>query len=67
MVKHQVLKNINHLTAGNFLNARVVVKGCGDKSIGFYAYAEITRILLPVVKSIMFGEPCSTVPVYKKK
>ncbi|HZI01725.1 MAG TPA: DUF2480 family protein, partial [Flavisolibacter sp.] len=32
-----------------------------------YAYAEITKLLLPVTKSVMYGEPCSTVPVYKKK
>jgi hypothetical protein len=46
---------------------RVVVKGCGDLSIGAFAYMEITKRLRPVVKSIMYGEPCSTVPVYKKK
>ncbi|HTI11398.1 MAG TPA: DUF2480 family protein [Puia sp.] len=49
-----------------FLDKRVVVKGCGDLSVGAFAYMEITRKLRPVVKSIMYGEPCSTVPVYKK-
>ncbi len=44
----------------------IVVKGCGDLEISNAIYAEITRMLKPVVKSIMYGEPCSTVPVYKK-
>lgn len=44
----------------------IVVKGCGDLEISNSIYAEITRLLKPMVKSIMYGEPCSTVPVYKK-
>ena len=50
-----------------FADKRVVVKGCGDLPVGGFAYMEIARRLRPVVKSIMYGEPCSTVPVYKKK
>jgi hypothetical protein len=50
-----------------FTDQRVVVKGCGDHSIGAYAYLEATRILRPHVKTLMYGEPCSTVPVYKRK
>lgn len=50
-----------------YTDKRVVVKGCGDLSIGGFAYMEIAKRLRPVVKSIMYGEPCSTVPVYKKK
>ncbi len=48
-------------------NARVVVKGCGDKPVPTFAYAELTRLLKPRVKTLMYGEPCSTVPIYKKK
>ena len=44
----------------------VVVKGCGDLDISETIYGEITRRLMPRVKSLMFGEPCSTVPVYKR-
>jgi len=50
-----------------FTDKRVVVKGCGDLSVGGFAYLEIARRLRPVVKSIMYGEACSNVPVYKKK
>ncbi len=49
-----------------FRDKRVVIKGCGDISIPVSAYTEISRMLRPVVKSLMYGEPCSTVPVYKK-
>jgi len=62
-----VLKRINELNPDDYLDKRVVIKGCGDLQIDSSAYAEITKILVPVVKSIMYGEPCSTVPVYKKK
>lgn len=50
-----------------YRDARVVVKGCSDKDIPPYVYVEITRRLRPLVKSLMFGEPCSTVPLYKQK
>ena len=45
----------------------VCVKGCGDKAVPAAAYMELTRLLQPVAKRIMYGEPCSTVPIYKKK
>jgi hypothetical protein len=61
------IKNIAALDPEQFRDQRIVVKGCGDKTVSETAYVEITRILRPVAKSIMYGEPCSTVPVYKKK
>ena len=61
------LKNISAIDTNKFSDQRVVIKGCGDLAIEDFAYLEITKLLLPVVRSIMYGEPCSTVPVYKRK
>ena len=61
------LKNLDKIDAKEFEGKRVVVKGCGDKKIPETAFVEITKILRPVVKSIMYGEPCSTVPIFKSK
>jgi hypothetical protein len=65
--EQQLLENINTLNINEYNDQRVVIKGCGDTPIGESAYIAITQKLRPVVKSIMYGEPCSTVPVYKKK
>lgn len=59
-------ESLSHFDAEQFRDARVVVKGCGDKPVPKTAYIELVRKLQPVVKSIMYGEPCSTVPIYKK-
>ena len=67
LINTLLLKNIQKIDAKEFEGKRVVVKGCGDKKIPEAAYVEITKILYPVAKSIMFGEPCSTVPIFKRK
>jgi len=48
-------------------NAKVVIKGCSKVQVPISSYVEVTNRLRPVASSIMFGEPCSTVPVFKKK
>lgn len=65
--KHLLVKNIEAIDAAEYNDQRVVVKGCGETPIDAIAYAAITKVLRPVTKSIMYGEPCSTVPIYKKK
>lgn len=62
-----LLDQIQAIDASEYLDQRVVIKGCGETPIGASAYVAITQKLRPVVKSIMYGEPCSTVPVFKKK
>lgn len=65
--KQLLLKNIEALPVNEFADKRVVIKGCGDLPIGEAAYLQATKLLRPVAKSIMYGEPCSTVPIFKKK
>ena len=67
MYKATIIKNVSSINTGEFEGKRIVLKGCGETPIEDFVYAEATRVLLPVAKSIMYGEPCSTVPVYKKK
>jgi hypothetical protein len=62
-----MLDNIKKIDATQFTDQRIVIKGCGELPIGEAAYLEITKLLRPVAKSIMYGEPCSTVPIFKKK
>jgi hypothetical protein len=57
---------LNKLDVSPYQDARIVVKGCGDLPVPKAAYVQLTSLLRPVAKSIMYGEPCSTVPLYKK-
>jgi hypothetical protein len=61
------MQSLGKLDLQQFADKRVVVKGCGEKPVPAAAYTEIARLLQPVVKSLMYGEPCSTVPLYKRK
>jgi hypothetical protein len=60
-------KALSGLDVEQYRDQRIVIKGCGDVEVPASAYVELTRRLTPVVKSLMFGEPCSTVPIYKKR
>jgi hypothetical protein len=57
-------EQISILNAETFRNQKVVIKGCGEVPVS--AFMELTNFLRPLAKSIMYGEPCSTVPVYKR-
>jgi hypothetical protein len=61
-----IRERINGIDITEYTDKRVVIKGCGDTPIPDAAYLAITQRLRPVVKSLMYGEPCSTVPIYKK-
>ena len=61
-----LLKNIAAINIAGYEDKRVVIKGCGELPISEAAYVAVTKLLMPVAKSIMYGEPCSTVPIYKK-
>jgi Protein of unknown function (DUF2480) len=65
VLRQLITGNIQAIHPEDYKDKRIVVKGCGDKQIGDFAYLEITKLLRPVAKSIMYGEPCSTVPVFK--
>jgi hypothetical protein len=58
--------SIQQLDPEEFRGKRVVVKGCSKFPVPISAYVNVTALLKPVVQSLMFGEPCSTVPLYKK-
>jgi hypothetical protein len=59
-------EKINALNVDTYKDARIVIKGCGNKPVPIAAYVALTEKLKPIAKSIMYGEPCSTVPLYKK-
>ncbi|PWU01928.1 MAG: hypothetical protein C5B52_06575 [Bacteroidetes bacterium] len=61
-----LVRNISAINSSEFADKRIVVKGCGEIEIPEAAYVAITQKLLPTAKSIMYGEACSTVPIYKK-
>ncbi len=62
-----IRRKIAELDTAPYQDGRVIIKGCSDISDPAYAMTELVNHLLPVVKSIMYGEPCSTVPIYKRK
>lgn len=56
---------VQQLDVEPWRGARVMVKGCSKLPVPLNAYVELSAKLLPVVKSLMFGEPCGAVPLYK--
>jgi|TARA_R110000737_G_scaffold2188_3_gene6180 hypothetical protein len=67
LTKKIIEKNIDAIDLNEFNESRVIIKGCSDIPFPDFAMACLVEKLQPVVKSIMYGEPCSTVPVFKRK
>ena len=67
MKKYVCLKNMSTIKVEEFAGQRIIVKGCGDQQVDSTIYAEITKQLRPLAKSIMYGEACSNVPIFKAR
>ena len=65
--KSLIKQNIEALALAPFTDQRIIVKGCAEISCPEFTSSLLVKHLRPVVKAIMFGEPCSTVPIYKKR
>lgn len=63
---HKITAQIEQIDPATYQDALLIVKGCADHPIPPLVYLKITEKLRPVVKSLMFGEPCSTVPIFKR-
>ena len=59
-------ESIANIDYSQYQDARIVIKGCSDKAVPTSSYVKLTEKLQPFVKVIMYGEPCSTVPLWKK-
>ena len=63
-----LIKNaIQTFDLNQFNEGKIIIKGCSDIASPSFAMVELMKLLQPIVKSIMYGEPCSTVPIYKRK
>ncbi|MEM6299114.1 MAG: DUF2480 family protein [Bacteroidota bacterium] len=61
-----IRRELNRLDLNEYINQKVVIKGCSKEKVPECAYGEITRLLTPIARLISYGEPCSKVPVYKR-
>lgn len=59
-------ETLKKLDLSEYQDQRVVIKGCSNKPVPPSAYALLTSLLKPFAQSIMYGEPCSTVPIFKR-
>ena len=66
LAKALIQEEICSISLEEIQDQRVIIKGCADIPDPAFAMSYLVRFLQPHVKSIMYGEPCSTVPIYKK-
>ena len=64
--KSLIVHQMNQIDISELEQQRVIIKGCADIADPSFAMSYLVRLMQPHVKSIMYGEPCSTVPIYKK-
>lgn len=67
MEQQLIFSSLQAMETTEYTDKRVVIKGCGETPVPDMAYVTIAAKLKPVVKSLMYGEPCSTVPLFKKR
>ena len=65
-LKHHYRMVIQRLEPSDYEDKRVVIKGCSEKPVPPSAYMDVTQHIIPHAQSVMYGEPCSTVPVFKR-
>lgn len=65
--KTMIKTAIQTIDLNQFIESKIIIKGCSDITSPSFAMVELMKLLQPVAKSIMYGEPCSTVPIYKQK
>ncbi len=65
-IEHTYQMQLKAIDGAQYEGKRIVIKGCSNQPVPVFAYVELTRILRPYAQSIMYGEPCSTVPIFKK-
>lgn len=67
LVQQLIVDAINELDLESYQEGRIIIKGCSDIPSPAFAMVSLMNRLQPVAKSILYGEPCSAVPVFKKK
>lgn len=65
--KHLFFRSLNRVDWSAYTNAKVVIKGCSNVLVPVSAYVEVASQLRAVASSVMYGEPCSTVPLFKRR
>ena len=66
LIEEEYRSRLNNLDYSQYQDLPIVIKGCSQKPVPESAYVDLTTRLIPVAKSIMYGEACSTVPIFKK-
>lgn len=61
-----IKRRIDEINTADYQDGRIIIKGCADVKDPAYAMSELLKKLQPFAKSIMYGEPCSTVPLFKR-